>query len=127
MKPDDRPPASRPATLGYLIREGKLLWLYCDPLAGGCGYEADVDPASLPLSPDEPVPTVGPRFMKCSKCGARKIVSAPELVPGGVVALRAKSRPPGTAALNVHYIIVDLTGAQTHGLLSEGTRQLPRR
>src|SRR5215469_5213349 len=38
--------------LGDLIRDGKLLWLYCRE----CFRERDVDPATIPLPPDGPVP-----------------------------------------------------------------------
>ncbi len=76
-----------PVTLGDLARDGKLLWCYCR----NCGRERDLDPTSIPLPIAFPVPTVGSR-MKCSSCGSRKICTAPELCPGGVVAQRAKGR-----------------------------------
>ncbi len=66
-------------TLGYLIREKKLLWVYCT----SCGRERDVDPSSLALPSDTPVPGLGRRHMKCSACGSRKIDTKPELYPGG--------------------------------------------
>ena len=40
---------SGPVTLGDLVREDKLLWVYCCD----CGHERDVDPLSLPLPPEE--------------------------------------------------------------------------
>src|SRR5262249_42358863 len=44
-----------PVRLGDLIRDGKLLWLYCRE----CYRERDVDPATIPLPPDLPVPEIG--------------------------------------------------------------------
>jgi hypothetical protein len=35
-----------------LIRDRRLLWVYCRE----CGRERDVDPATLPLAGDYPVP-----------------------------------------------------------------------
>ena len=52
-----------PVLLGDLIRDGKLLWLYCRD----CFRERDVDPSTIPLPPDVPVPEIGKR-MKCSAC-----------------------------------------------------------
>src|SRR4029079_19186033 len=56
-----------PVTLDDLIRDDKLLWVYCCD----CGHERDVTPATIPLPPETPVPDVG-KHMKCSKCGSRK-------------------------------------------------------
>ena len=72
-----------PATLASLIRDGKLLWTYCN----NCYRERDLDPASIPLPGAFPVPDVG-RRMKCSACGSRRITTQPEHCPGGVVAAR---------------------------------------
>jgi hypothetical protein len=69
------PTMTRPALLGDLIRDGKLLWLYCRE----CHRERDVDPATIPLPPDVPVPEIGKR-MKCSACGSRKIDSRPDCI-----------------------------------------------
>ena len=69
--------------LSHLIRDGKLLWCYCTD----CCREADVDPASLSLPPDTPVPSLKAR-MRCSGCGSRKVDVRPELYPGGVKAMR---------------------------------------
>lgn len=74
---------SRPVTLGALIADSKLLWCYCR----ACGRERDIDPASVPLPPDFPVPEIGGR-MKCSACGSRRVVTAPELYPGGIATMR---------------------------------------
>ena len=69
---------SGPVTLGDLIREGKLLWVYCCD----CGRECNIDPATIPLPASHPVPTVAKR-MKCIACGGRQINTKPELYPGG--------------------------------------------
>jgi hypothetical protein len=76
-----------PVTLRDLIREDKLLWVYCCD----CYHERDVNPATVPLPPEMPVPEVG-KHMKCSACGSRKIDARPELHPGGVVAMRQRLR-----------------------------------
>ncbi len=73
----------QPVTLRDLIRDDKLLWVYCRD----CGHERDVNPSNVPLPGDTPVPDVGKK-MKCSKCGSRAIETKPELYPGGVVAMR---------------------------------------
>jgi hypothetical protein len=44
-----------PFTLGDLIREDKLLWVYCRV----CCRERDVNPANVPLPADTPVPEIG--------------------------------------------------------------------
>jgi hypothetical protein len=62
------------ATLGDLIREDKLLWIYCT----SCGRERDVSPKTVPLPPAVPVPEIS-KHMKCSVCGSRKINTKPEL------------------------------------------------
>ena len=49
-------------TPAALIADGKLLWVYCT----ACEREKDVDPTSLALPGDEPVPSLGRRRMKCS-------------------------------------------------------------
>jgi len=74
-----------PVTLGDLIREDKLLWVYCRD----CCHERDVNPADLPIPADTPVPDIGKR-LKCSMCGSRKISTTPEQYPGGVLAMRAR-------------------------------------
>jgi len=76
-----------PVLLGDLIRDGKLLWLYCRD----CFRERDVDPSTIPLPPDVPVPAIGKRI-KYSACGSRKIDSRPELYPGGIEAQRGRRR-----------------------------------
>jgi hypothetical protein len=58
----------QPVTLRDLIRDDKLLWVYCRD----CGHERDVNPSNVPLPGDMPVPDVGKK-MKCSKCGSRAI------------------------------------------------------
>ena len=76
-----------PVTLDDLARAGKLLWVYCCD----CGRERDVDPLSVPLPPNFPVPSVA-TCMKCSACGSRKINTKPELYPGGSEAMRQRRR-----------------------------------
>ena len=73
----------QPVSLGDLVRDDKLLWVYCT----ACGHERDVNPATVPLPAETPVPYVG-KHMKCSKCGSRKINTKPELYPGGVAAMQ---------------------------------------
>jgi hypothetical protein len=77
----------QPVTLADLVREGKLVWVYCT----ACGHERDIDPATMPLPRATPVPEVG-KHMKCSACGSRKVDARPELHPGGVVAMRERWR-----------------------------------
>jgi hypothetical protein len=74
-----------PVTLGDLIRDDKLLWVYCRD----CCHDRDVNPANVPLPGDTPVPDLGKR-MKCSKCGSRAIETKPKLYPGDILAMRAK-------------------------------------
>ena len=76
-----------PVTLGDLVRDAKLLWVYCRD----CCHERDVDPGTVPLPAETPVPEVGMR-MKCSKCGSRNAETAPELYPGGILAVRERRR-----------------------------------
>ncbi len=59
----------------------ELLWCYCRE----CCRERDVEPATIPLPPEFPVPEVGSR-MKCSACGSRAVETKPELYPGGISA-----------------------------------------
>lgn len=76
-----------PVRLSDLITEGKLLWCYCC----ACGHERDLDPSTLPLPGDTPVPHVR-RRMVCSKCGAKKADTRPELYPGGIEQFRERWR-----------------------------------
>jgi hypothetical protein len=71
-----------PVLLGDLIRDGKLLWLYC----WDCFRERDVDPSTIPLPPVVSVPEIGKRMT----CRSRKIYSRPELYPGGIEAQRGR-------------------------------------
>lgn len=82
--------ANSPVRLADLIGEGKLLWVYC----WDCGRERDIEPASLPLGVDTPVPAIGLR-MVCSACGSRKVTTAPELYPGGIQAARKRWKGGG--------------------------------
>jgi hypothetical protein len=71
-----------PVTLGDLVRNDKLLWVYCRD----CGHERDVNPATVPLPAVTLVPEVS-KHMKCSVCGSRKINTKPGCNPG-VAAMR---------------------------------------
>jgi hypothetical protein len=53
-------------TLSDLVREDKLLWVFCCD----CGHERDVNPAMVPLPEETPVPAIS-RRMKCSVCVAK--------------------------------------------------------
>ncbi len=76
-----------PARLSHLIEQGKLLWCYCT----ACGHEIDLKPGELPLPADAPVPDV--RWsMRCTRCGAKKADTWPELYPGGITAMRERWR-----------------------------------
>jgi hypothetical protein len=76
-----------PVTLGNLIAANKLLWYYCT----ACGHERDLEPSMLPLPGDTPVPDV--RWsMRCTRCGAKKADTRPELYPGGIIAMRERWR-----------------------------------
>jgi hypothetical protein len=77
--------STNPVTLGDLIEADKLLGVYCRD----CCHERDMDPATVPLPGNTPVPDVGKR-MKCSKCGSRNVTTTPEQYPGGVIAMRAR-------------------------------------
>ena len=77
-----------PVTLADLIRDAKLLWVYCIT----CCRERDVDPASLALPDSTPVPGLGRSRMRCSGCGSREIDTRPELYPGGIRAIRVAAR-----------------------------------
>lgn len=81
-------PGNTPVRLADLIREGKLLWTYCNDHF----REVDLDPVTIPLPADFPVPEVGKRI-KCSRCGSRNVSARLELYSGGIEARRAKFRP----------------------------------
>ena len=65
------------------MREDELLRVYCCD----CYHERDVNPSTVPLPPETPVPEVG-KHMKCSKCSSRAVETKPELYPGGILAMR---------------------------------------
>ena len=74
-----------PVRLLDLITEGKLLWCYCC----ACGHERDLDPSTLPLPAETPVPDV--RWsMVCTRCGAKKADTRPELYPAGIESMRVR-------------------------------------
>ena len=51
------PDATGPVTLGDLVREDKLLWVYCCD----CCHERDLNHATVPLPPETPVPELDKR------------------------------------------------------------------
>ena len=51
------PDATGPVTLGDLVREDKLLWVYCSD----CCHERDLNHATVPLPPETPVPELDKR------------------------------------------------------------------
>src|SRR6202011_5922756 len=53
--PADQIVVTGPVTLAALVRQVKLLWMY----RTACGHERDVDPATMPLPRETPVPEVG--------------------------------------------------------------------
>lgn len=61
-------------TLADLARDEKLIWLYCRE----CGREREIDPTTLGIDLETPVPDVGSR-MVCSRCGSRKVHAALQL------------------------------------------------
>lgn len=78
---------SGPVRLADLIAEGKLMWCYCC----ACGHERDLDPSTLPLPATTPVPDA--RYsMRCTRCGAKKADTRPELYPGGIEKMRMARR-----------------------------------
>jgi hypothetical protein len=60
------PVSTGPVTLGDLIHEDELLWVYCRE----CCHERDVNLANVPLPGRKAVPEIGKR-MKCSNCGSK--------------------------------------------------------
>jgi hypothetical protein len=65
-----------PVTLGDLIRNNRLIWVYCND----CCRERDIDPATLQLPQDTPVREVGKRLV-CTECGGKRVETKPELYP----------------------------------------------
>ena len=63
-KPPD--PGARPVTLADLKAEGRLVWVYCLD----CCNEREVEPDTIPLPLETPVPYVE-RRLKCKECGGR--------------------------------------------------------
>jgi hypothetical protein len=64
--------------LGDLIRDGKLLWLYCRD----CFREREVDPSTIPLPPDVPVPEIGKRSVRRAVHG--RSIAARSCIPAGL-------------------------------------------
>lgn len=68
---------TKPVTLSYLQRDGKLAWVYCN----ACVRERDLRPGDLGLAPETLGPEAGKRLV-CSDCRERKVTVQPELYPG---------------------------------------------
>ena len=85
---DNKPPApdAKPVTLADLKQEERLVWVYCLD----CCLERDVEPDSIPLPLDTPVPSVG-KPLKCKKCGGR-LQAKPQLYELPIAQLRAGRR-----------------------------------
>lgn len=77
---------TKPVTLADLKEEERLVWVYCLD----CCLERDVDPDSIPLPLDTPVPTVGKR-LKCKACGGR-LLAKPQLYELPIDQMRAWQR-----------------------------------
>lgn len=82
---DNRPPGpdAKPVTLADFKEEGRLVWVYCL----NCCLERDVEPDTIPLPLDRPVPSVGKR-LKCRKCGGR-LQAKPQLYELPIAEMRA--------------------------------------
>jgi hypothetical protein len=72
---------SGPVTIADLMRDRRLLWVYCRE----CGRERELDPATLLLPGDHPVPDVGTR-MRCRRAALARSTRRPSSTP-------AASRP----------------------------------
>ncbi len=66
------PDPTGPVTLGDLIREDKLLWIYCRE----CCHERDVNPSNVPLPGHTPVPEVG-KHMRVQRVPVEEYRHAP--------------------------------------------------
>lgn len=78
-----------PVTLGDLVRNDKLLWVYCC----ACGHERDVNPATVPLPVATPVPEVG-KHMSGKAHGALSLRLAEDQHQARVVPRRCRSHAP---------------------------------
>ncbi len=87
MADEKSPETFRPVILADLAREGRLLWCYCR----SCSYEREVEPRSLGLPDEQPVPTAGQR-LKCSRCGSKDIETKPQLYSEPLEVIRARYR-----------------------------------
>jgi DNA-directed RNA polymerase subunit RPC12/RpoP len=68
--PDQWPNA---VTIGWPIAERMGMGVHCQR----CGMHAVLDPATLHLSPEMPMPSLAGRF-KCSRCGSKQTEARPE-------------------------------------------------
>jgi DNA-directed RNA polymerase subunit RPC12/RpoP len=56
-----------------LMEGGLRMGVHCHP----CGRHVVIDPATLPLSPELPVPSLERRF-RCTRCGSKQTEARPE-------------------------------------------------
>lgn len=75
-----------PVTLADLAREGRVVWCYCN----ACGHEAEPMPDALGLPMVTPVPQAS-CFLKCPKCGSRKVETKPQLHDRPVHVIRTEA------------------------------------
>ncbi len=83
-KPPD--PGASPVTLADLKAEGRLVWVYCID----CCNEREVEPDTIPLPLETPVPSVG-RRLKCKECGGR-LQAKPQLYAVPITEMRDRRR-----------------------------------
>jgi len=79
-KPSD--PNAQPVTLADLKAEQRLVWVYCID----CCREREVEPDTIPLPLETPVPSVGKR-LKCSDCGGQ-LQAKPQLYAKTIFEMR---------------------------------------
>jgi len=60
-------------TIADLMKDELRMSVHCRP----CGRPVVLDPATLPLSPELPVPSLANRF-KCTRCESRSTEARPE-------------------------------------------------
>lgn len=63
----------KPETLAGLISKSLKLWIYCEE----CHHNRSVDPCSIDLPPDTPVPAIG-RLFWCSNCKHQPAFTRPD-------------------------------------------------
>ena len=60
-------------TIGWLIAERMGMGVHCNK----CARHVVMDPATLHLAPETPVPSFAGRF-KCTRCGSKQTEARPE-------------------------------------------------